>query len=314
MFMLWVLLLLAAAPASAVMDVQPRNHAWELPASSYDLAPDVRDGPNLYAFVKQNPWTGWDPDGLKVEVNRTPKSPVKQQPKMTSAQKSAAAKAAMAGHRSGDNTHTEITYDAVVLDRTTKGLTDGNMAMIRANLEKNINEVFTGEDAEHNQSWKMNCTIKIVSSAKEISDTDHVIAITDTLLSNPKFGDPKTFGGLALAPKTDRTGFAVGFGGKTMVLNGSNVLFKSGDPRHVLSRTGPHEVGHSLGLQHPDTPGNPIKARIMEKDQLMIHEYTPDARCVNRFQIDMIHQLYQSNELNKGQVDLDKVSGIKFNN
>ena len=38
MLMLWLLLLLAAAPASAVMDVQPRNCTWELPASSYDLA------------------------------------------------------------------------------------------------------------------------------------------------------------------------------------------------------------------------------------------------------------------------------------
>ena len=64
MFLLWLLLLLAAAPASAVMDVQPRNGTWELPASSYDLAPDVRDGPNLYAYVKQNPWTSFDPDGL----------------------------------------------------------------------------------------------------------------------------------------------------------------------------------------------------------------------------------------------------------
>ncbi|MBV6500875.1 MAG: hypothetical protein CJBNEKGG_03363 [Prosthecobacter sp.] len=63
-FLLWLLLLLAAAPASAVMDVQPRNHAWEPSASSYDLAPDVRDGPNLYAYVKQNPWTSFDPDGL----------------------------------------------------------------------------------------------------------------------------------------------------------------------------------------------------------------------------------------------------------
>jgi hypothetical protein len=64
MFLLWLLLLLAAAPASAVMDVKPRNATWELPASSYDLAPDVRDGPNLYAYVRQNPWTKFDPDGL----------------------------------------------------------------------------------------------------------------------------------------------------------------------------------------------------------------------------------------------------------
>ena len=68
MFMLWLLLLLAAAPASAVMDVQPRNCTWELPASSYDLAPDVRDGPNLYAYVQQNPWTAFDPDGLALDT------------------------------------------------------------------------------------------------------------------------------------------------------------------------------------------------------------------------------------------------------
>lgn len=28
------------------------------------------DGPNLYAYVKQNPWTHWDPLGLKVPENR----------------------------------------------------------------------------------------------------------------------------------------------------------------------------------------------------------------------------------------------------
>jgi hypothetical protein len=28
---------------------------------------DVRDGPNLYAYVKQNPWTSFDPDGLESE-------------------------------------------------------------------------------------------------------------------------------------------------------------------------------------------------------------------------------------------------------
>jgi hypothetical protein len=26
------------------------------------------DGPNLYAYVKQNPWTAWDPDGLKLNM------------------------------------------------------------------------------------------------------------------------------------------------------------------------------------------------------------------------------------------------------
>lgn len=30
----------------------------------YDVASDVRDGPNLYAYVMQNPWTAFDPHGL----------------------------------------------------------------------------------------------------------------------------------------------------------------------------------------------------------------------------------------------------------
>lgn len=81
------LLLFAAAPASAVMLRSEKTavpgffgSSWEsasgdeCPASqyrtrsgvdcSYEPALDVRDGPNLYAYVKQNPWTAFDPDGL----------------------------------------------------------------------------------------------------------------------------------------------------------------------------------------------------------------------------------------------------------
>ena len=81
------LLLLAAAPASGVM-VRGEKTAVpdffgsafesafgdEWPATqyrtrggvdcSYETALDVRDGPNLYAYVMQNPWTMWDPHGL----------------------------------------------------------------------------------------------------------------------------------------------------------------------------------------------------------------------------------------------------------
>jgi hypothetical protein len=28
------------------------------------------DGPNLYAYVMQNPWTGWDPDGLATDQDQ----------------------------------------------------------------------------------------------------------------------------------------------------------------------------------------------------------------------------------------------------
>src|SRR5262245_31249699 len=83
---LLVLLVLAAQPASGRVDLQPENRVWEIfpdpvpapgdqsPASptglrvpafhDYDFASDVREGPNLYAYVHQNPWTMWDPEGL----------------------------------------------------------------------------------------------------------------------------------------------------------------------------------------------------------------------------------------------------------
>jgi hypothetical protein len=86
-FALLSLLLFAAAPASAVMTAELKNRSTEIfwhqtarasgdecPASQdrirdaaidgYDFASDVSVGPNLYAYVKQNPWTSFDPTGL----------------------------------------------------------------------------------------------------------------------------------------------------------------------------------------------------------------------------------------------------------
>ena len=36
----------------------------EAAAWGYDCTVDVRDGPNVYAYVMQNPWGHWDPNGL----------------------------------------------------------------------------------------------------------------------------------------------------------------------------------------------------------------------------------------------------------
>ncbi|MBL9117109.1 MAG: hypothetical protein JNJ83_19040 [Verrucomicrobiaceae bacterium] len=84
---LGLLLLSAATSASGVMSVQPGNRTkgfsspttialeadtfWiedrtRGPAAyGYKLAEDVRDGPNLYAYVRQNPWSKFDPLGLR---------------------------------------------------------------------------------------------------------------------------------------------------------------------------------------------------------------------------------------------------------
>ena len=42
----------------------------EAAARGYDCTVDVRDGPNVYAYVKQNPWTAWDPEGLEETKER----------------------------------------------------------------------------------------------------------------------------------------------------------------------------------------------------------------------------------------------------
>ena len=80
---LLLLLLLSVQQASGRAVLQPENgtgesyatHYWSEGASvqddtgvnwplGYDLVSDVCDGPNLYAYVQQNPWTKFDPDGL----------------------------------------------------------------------------------------------------------------------------------------------------------------------------------------------------------------------------------------------------------
>lgn len=82
--LLWVFLM-GDAPARAVM--QPHDpdvwltigltgsdnptslsgFAEESPPSTCPASDGLLVGPNLYAYVRQNPWTGWDPHGLAVE-------------------------------------------------------------------------------------------------------------------------------------------------------------------------------------------------------------------------------------------------------
>jgi hypothetical protein len=44
----------------------------EMAAWGYEPALDVRDGPNLYAYVSENPWSKFDPDGLEAQEARPP--------------------------------------------------------------------------------------------------------------------------------------------------------------------------------------------------------------------------------------------------
>ena len=86
LFLLWAILLSSAGNAFARANLETENRVWEnfsdpnirtteigSPTQEmhwanvgygYETALDVSDGPNLYAYVRQNPWSKFDPLGL----------------------------------------------------------------------------------------------------------------------------------------------------------------------------------------------------------------------------------------------------------
>ena len=52
----------AGSPASGT-----EERAGETASRSGNFAPDVEDGPNLYSYVSQNPWSKFDPEGLATQ-------------------------------------------------------------------------------------------------------------------------------------------------------------------------------------------------------------------------------------------------------
>lgn len=223
------------------------------------------DGPNLYAYVRQNPWTSFDPDGLDAKL---------------------------VTETAGDQTITTFIIRGVVVDHSGQDFTVRNskgevhrthqqeLELMRKNIEDGVRNQFTGKAG--NRSWKADVQLRLVKDAKDASDSDHVFKI---------IFDTKDFLGQA-------AGFAH-YGGKS-------ILLQSPDVRVNASETAGHEMGHSLGLRHPDVdgtkgfgkdPDNPIPN--LGKKNFMGY----DGNEVDERQIQLMQHYHDHGDLNGAHYD-----------
>jgi RHS repeat-associated protein len=226
------------------------------------------DGPNLYAYVRQNPWSKFDPEGLEAVVTTT-------------------------GDPDGGKT-TTIRFRAVVINAT--GRTDLNgpidpttgkpkwthdqqMNQIRSNIEKGVQQIFTGQDGNHR--FKISTDIRIANSAKDIKAGDHVFRIVEWTS-----GDLATLSGLAKN------------GGLNINIQYGVALGDTAGPE-----TAGHETGHSFGLLHPDIDGTTARGKdalnpIKNLDPENFMGYGGKADKVDSRQIDLIQFFHDQGDLN----------------
>jgi hypothetical protein len=190
---LLALLLLAAAPASGVM-VRGEKTAVpdffgsslesafgdEWPATpyrtrggvdcSYETALDVRDGPNLYAYVKQNPWTSWDPDGLASRQDyRNEIKQLKEQKSaaMDQAKKSGYSRRQMAGVEFGYNTRIAAAQSAMSkIEKTARTIEKMTRSMTGSVNDESLDDA----DADYQEFQQWNNVLSLFPAGKDAAN------------------------------------------------------------------------------------------------------------------------------------------------
>ncbi len=187
------------------------------------------DGPNMYAYVVQNPWTMFDPLGLeftsktrkkdrRVELNKGKAGP----------------------HKTWDTTHTDFGLKGSVV--LPKGITDEMGDTIISHIKQGIIEAYNGGD-ESGNTWSItgkNIQITPIRSAKDANEGDHIFKFSDNLGGTGK----AEFGGLNIELSA----------GTLKEIASPNEIIR-GIAGLRLRMSAPHELGHTLGLMHPNNWG-----------------------------------------------------------
>jgi hypothetical protein len=272
-----ILFLAGAIPAFAYSDIEDGVRVF----LTRDPAGFV-DGPNLYTYVKQNPWTNFDPEGL-YEVAVTKETAVKH---------------AGTG-RSGTelHTHTDIYVSGKVVNESSAKYTQKQMEEITTRISDSIKANYDTSDGKNSST--VHVALK-PSDTKSLQGSDTVFKIVD----------PGTVGG-NLGLTTDKSGKGQ-IGGSVMEISTDVVDLKPGNGTNAsLERTAPHELGHSLGLHHPGPddpnnppgtggnrdPANPIKT--LAPDNLMRQTADTSGTKVEPSQVREIQKQYDQGNLNK---------------
>ncbi|MBK7796707.1 MAG: RHS repeat-associated core domain-containing protein [Saprospiraceae bacterium] len=128
--------------------------------------------------------------------------------------------------------HYTIGFKGAILNSSGSKL---DMAALKKNLTASIANVYNSQNIEGGATVSVNIDLRVITSESEIQSNDHLISV----YSNSEF-ESITEKGV--------TGVADAYGKKIGISENTANAIICGDN----SRTVPHELGHTAGLQHPD--------------------------------------------------------------
>jgi RHS repeat-associated protein len=236
-------------------------------------------GLNNYTYVRQNPWTHFEPEGLYELVKTTDTTTYTNNPK--------AGRRSMQAHTTS---HTDIYVSGVVVNDSSAKYTQKQMQDITDRITNAIKKDYTIKDGT--QSSTVHIALKPAAD-KDVKGSDTVFKIVDPIPTAP--GSKGTTLGITEDKKTIPK-----IGGSVMEINKDVVPLKPGSGTNAsLERTAAHEFGHSLGLRHPQPydPKNPIST--LQSDNLMNQTSVTSGTRIEGAQLTEMQKQYDSDSTNR---------------